>query len=61
MEIKSKLSFYVGYLSVILHLTGSNTNFSSTLLSLEHINYENEEKRLKILIERSLKIHKSLL
>ena len=61
MEIKSKLSFYVGYWSVIFHLTGSNTNISSTLMSLEHIIYENEEKRLKYLIERSLKIHKSLL
>ena len=61
MQIKSKLSFYVGYWSVILRLTDSNTNVSSTLMSLEHIIYENEEKRLKYLIERSLKIHKSLL
>ena len=61
MEIQSKLSFYVSYWSVILHLSVSNTNDSSTLMSLERIIYENEEERLKYLIEGSLKIHKSLL
>ena len=57
-EFKSR---NLGYWSVILHLKGWNKKVSSSFMSLELISYQNEKKRLKYLIKRLSKIHKSLL